>query len=56
MLKIQTINIPIYKGTVHLIFGDGSEAQDYLSDIYQGDFSFNLNTTEAICFAKGTTM
>lgn len=52
MIQIKTVNIPIYKQVVHFLIGDPFEVQDYLRDVYRGDFSFNPNTSDAVTIHK----
>ena len=54
MLLTHKINIPIYNQHVWIIVGDPYEAQDYLRDCYCGDYSFDPNSTNAICLHSGT--
>lgn len=49
MLLKHDIPIPIYDKIVYILIGDAQEVQDYLTDVYSGDFSFDPNTTDAIC-------
>ena len=55
MLKTLKLEIPIFSQDVWVILGPPYEVQDYLHDVYDGDFSFNPNQTNAICLHQGTT-
>ena len=55
MLRTLKLEIPIFKQDVWIILGPAYEVQDYLHDVYDGDFSFDSNKTDAICLHQGTT-
>lgn len=48
MIHIKTVFIPLYKQIVKFLIGDPYEVQEYLRDVYRGDFSFNPNTSDAV--------
>lgn len=49
------VKIPIYNQTIWFIAGNPYDVQDYLSDVYVGDFTFDPRSTNAICLHQGTT-
>ncbi len=53
MLLTHKVKIPIYHQSVLFLIGDAYEVQDYLADINQKDFGFDVNTTDAIAYHFG---
>lgn len=53
MIKIKEVQIPIYNQLVYFIFGDAYDVQDYLHDVYRGDFTFDPDTSNAVVLHRG---
>ena len=54
-IKQYKIDIPIYNQHLYVLDGDPYDIQDYLHNMYDDDFSFDVNSTDAVCLHKGTT-
>lgn len=51
MLLTHKLSIPIYNQTIHFVFGDSEEVQDYLTQVYDGEFQIPAYV-DGCCFHR----